>query len=353
MNLDAVHATPAAARRDRSDRSERERARQDVLASCAWRETRTPPLPLRDSPPRASKTAALAHIAAQSRRTPPEDRPGFVPVASILEEAQEGVCASSGGAPSSADAPATRRSADSLSVSSSSSSRGSEFFASSSIGQRGEKTPERSGDDVPSDFDEPTDEEVGKWSFHQRLVHYLDGETITHSVRKAVELVILVEGGTYVRNLNPMKKPQMGELLLDKYQRLIEDIEDEHFASAVVRDDMLRGYKGAKKALTGENLWRKLEKEMTQVKTFASRFPGVNSPSQLPSGTTQLRQMKKPYIIKLWKEQNPVTKCYCSFEFFPALITHPFLSCKLESSRRQLRRSRFCVGCYTTRLVAF
>jgi hypothetical protein len=303
MNLDAVHATPAAARRDHSDHSERERARQDVLALCAWRQSRTPPLPLCESPPRASKTASLAHIAAQSHRPPPEDCPGFVPVASIVEGVQEGVCASSGGAPSSADA-ATCRSRDSLSVSSSSSS-GSEFFASS-VGQHGEKMPERSGDDVPSNFDEPTNEEVGKWSFHRRLVHYLDGETITHSVCKVVELVILVEGGTYVRNLNPMKKPQMGELLLSKYQHLIEDIEDEHFASAVVRDDMLRGYKRAKKTLMGENLWQKLEKEMTQV----------NSPSQLPSGTTQLRQMKKPYIIKLWKEQNLVTICYCCLNFF-------------------------------------
>jgi hypothetical protein len=53
-----------------------------------------------------------------------------------------------------------------------------------------------------------------------------------------------------------------------------------------------------------------------QIKTFASRFPGVNSPSQLPNGTTQLNQMKKLYIIKLWKEQNPVMICYCCLHFF-------------------------------------
>ena len=108
----------------------------------------------------------------------------------------------------------------------------------------------------------------------------------------------------YIRNLNPMKRPQMGALLLNKYQRLIEDIEDKHFSSDDVREHMLQGYKGAKKGLTGDTLWRKLEKEMTAVKTFASKFPGVNCPSQLPSGTAQLRQMKKPLIIKLWKEQN-------------------------------------------------
>jgi hypothetical protein len=39
---------------------------------------------------------------------------------------------------------------------------------------------------------------------------------------------------------------------------------------------MLKVYKGAKKQLTGENLWRKTEKDMAQVKTFALEFPGIN-----------------------------------------------------------------------------
>jgi hypothetical protein len=162
-------------------------------------------------------------------------------------------------------------------------------------------------DDVkPSDLDEPTDAEVGKWSFHERLVHYMDGEKISHSNRKAVELVLLIEAGSYVWGLNPMRKPQMDEMILKEYQRLIGDISGEHFVCKTVRTDMLTGYKGAKKTLTGENLWRKMEKEMTQVKTFASKFPGINCPSELPSGSTQLCHMKKPYIIKLWSKRFPV-----------------------------------------------
>ncbi len=69
---------------------------------------------------------------------------------------------------------------------------------------------------------------------------------------------------------------QMGMLLLNKYQCLIEDIEDKHFSSDDVREDMLRSHKGVEKGLTGDTLWRKLEKEMMAVKTFASKFPGVN-----------------------------------------------------------------------------
>jgi hypothetical protein len=47
-----------------------------------------------------------------------------------------------------------------------------------------------------------------------------------------------------------------------------------------------------------------MEREMTKVKTFASKVPGINCPSELPSGSThQLRHMKKPYIIKLWMDR--------------------------------------------------
>ena len=110
----------------------------------------------------------------------------------------------------------------------------------------------------------------------------------------------------YVCNLNWMWKVKQTDILLSKYQKLIEVIEDEHFVCETVRDGMLTGYKGAKKQLTGDNLWRKMEKEMTQVKTFTSKFPGIICLSKLPSGINQLRHMKKLYIVKLWKAQFPV-----------------------------------------------
>ena len=68
------------------------------------------------------------------------------------------------------------------------------------------------------------DAEVGKYTFHECLIHYMDGEKISPSNRKAVELVLLIEAGTYVRGLNPMRKQQMGEMILKKYQHLIGDI---------------------------------------------------------------------------------------------------------------------------------
>jgi hypothetical protein len=83
----------------------------------------------------------------------------------------------------------------------------------------------------------------------------MDGEKISPSNRKAVELALLIEAGTYVWGLNPMRKPQMGEMILvKKYQRLIGDIAPKHFVCKSVRNDMLAGYKGAKKSLTGKSL---------------------------------------------------------------------------------------------------
>jgi hypothetical protein len=62
-----------------------------------------------------------------------------------------------------------------------------------------------------------------------RLIHYMDGEKISHLNQKAVELVLLVEAGLYVWGLNPMCKPAMGDTILKKYQCLIRDIDPVHF----------------------------------------------------------------------------------------------------------------------------
>jgi hypothetical protein len=45
---------------------------------------------------------------------------------------------------------------------------------------------------------------------------------------------------------------------------------------------------------------------MTDMKLFASKFSRVNSSSDLPSGLTQLRHRKQPYISLLLVEENPV-----------------------------------------------
>ncbi len=40
-----------------------------------------------------------------------------------------------------------------------------------------------------------------------------------------------------------------------------------------------------------------VQAELNKVRKFALKFPGIGNLSRLPSGTTQLQQMKRPLII--------------------------------------------------------
>jgi len=71
-------------------------------------------------------------------------------------------------------------------------------------------------------------------------------------------------------------------------------------------ENILRRYKGAKKDHTAQSLWRKYEQELTLLRTFAKKIPGIGNLAELPSGSTQLGHMKTPLVQSLWKENNPV-----------------------------------------------
>jgi hypothetical protein len=180
------------------------------------------------------------------------------------------------------------------------------------------------GSDYDGEDDFPTDGEVSKYSFHQRLVHYMDGALIDQQNRKAVELAILVEAGTKVRDMDPMKKATREQVLHRKYLEIINELEDNCFKDTAIRTDMTTMFKGgkARQGLSGSNLLRKLEREMTEVRKFAVKFPGFNNPAGLPSGLTQLRDMKAPVVAKLWKTKYPVmsflivTSLFCSLLSF-------------------------------------
>ena len=64
------------------------------------------------------------------------------------------------------------------------------------------------GDDVDDNIGDnmPIDAEASKYSFLDCLEHYMDRAIITEDNCKAVELVIMVEVGTTMREMDPMKK---------------------------------------------------------------------------------------------------------------------------------------------------
>ncbi len=154
--------------------------------------------------------------------------------------------------------------------------------------------------DKPIDF---CDKQVSKFTFIERLAQYMDGNKIPHCNQKVVELAIFAKAGTYVCGLDPMKRQKQEDVFMRKCMQFITSIKDKQFENNDVCNAMLLNYNGSKKggSFTGATVYCKQETEVNNIRKFAAKFPGVNNLSQLPSGSTQVRDMKKPYIIRLWK----------------------------------------------------
>ena len=174
----------------------------------------------------------------------------------------------------------------------------------------------RTGDDYCAAT--PTDNEVSKYSFFERLKHYMEGNQITKGNRASVELCILVEAGAAVRGMDPMKKVKKETVFFNKYMATLDEIEDSMFSQTNLRECMRLRYKNAKKENTGTSLWRKYEAELTQLRNFSKKIPGVGGLSEFPSGSNQLRHMKLPLVEALWREKHPVL--YTDFVYFISFL---------------------------------
>ncbi len=155
---------------------------------------------------------------------------------------------------------------------------------------------------------EVTNAQASEFLFVECLLHYMDPQLIENGNWKAVELAIMVEAGTRIREMDPMKKEEKERAFLSEYMNIILEILDGNFGGTSVRQAMLISYKGArKKELDGGQMWRYYKDQLNELRKFTYKFPGVRSISKLPSGATQVNQMKLPHIIKLWKEKYPVS----------------------------------------------
>ena len=237
----------------------------------------------RESPPRGAKDKANERIAAQLAG---HDR---VPVAQVVHSPE-----------SSPDVPSDDSSDD---------NDGSPALPSRVAGRKttgldlGDSSPNFSPNNSPVSL---TDNEVSRYSFFARLVHYMDGNKISEANRAAVEVCISVEAGAAVRSMDLMKKEKKEQAFFNKYMGIIDEIEDDRFEDESVREAMRRRYKKAKIDINPSRLWRKYESDLTELRNFAKKLPGVGSLSELPSGSNQLRHMKMPLVTKLWIEKHPV-----------------------------------------------
>ena len=172
-----------------------------------------------------------------------------------------------------------------------------------------------SGEEDDDDFEgEKTDQEVSKYSFYDRLEHYMERELIKEENRKSVELAVMVEAGSNVREMGVMTKELRANRFHSEYVSILADIPDSRFGDDGLRASMQHCFKGMRKGeMSAENLLRKYESELTTLRRFAYKFPGVGNLSKLPSGTAQLQQLRKPLVAKLWIEKNPVSQVFVSY----------------------------------------
>ena len=179
-----------------------------------------------------------------------------------------------------------------------------------------------SGEEDDYDFvGEKTDQEVSKYSFYDRLEHYMEREMIKEENRKSVELAVMVEAGSNVREMGVMTKELRANRFHSEYVSILADIPDSRFGDDGLRASMQHCFKGMRKGeMSAENLLRKYESELTTLRRFAYKFPGVGNLSKLPSGTAQLQQLRRPLVAKLWVEKNPVPlsnkKCFTKNKIF-------------------------------------
>jgi len=151
-----------------------------------------------------------------------------------------------------------------------------------------------------------TDAEASKYDFHKRVKHYMKNNKITMQNRQSVEISIMIEAGTIIRNGNTIKKNDRANKFYDVYIQTSNAIDKNEFEDMTVYDSMIVSYHGTKLDNEGNMLLRKLAIVMTEVKKFAFKFPGIGSLTQLPSGTNQISDMMRPYITRLWSKKYPV-----------------------------------------------
>jgi hypothetical protein len=94
-------------------------------------------------------------------------------------------------------------------------------------------------------------------------------------------------------------------------------------------------YKGAKKLNSPKSLWRKYEAELTCLRTFAKKNPGIGNLAELPSGSTQLRHMKKPLVQSLWKEKYPVRNLF-NLSYDRTIDNSPPIRCDYDCTRMKM-----------------
>jgi hypothetical protein len=142
-------------------------------------------------------------------------------------------------------------------------------------------SPKSSRSSEADDDYKRTDLEVSKYPFVERLDHYMERYLISEENRRSVELAIMVEAGSIVREMGTMTKERRDQAYYQEYMSLISEIPSECFMDDGVRPQMQLRFKGMRKGgdTNPTNLHHKYETEMTSIK----KFPGFGNLTSSPA----------------------------------------------------------------------
>jgi hypothetical protein len=137
-----------------------------------------------------------------------------------------------------------------------------------------------------------------KYSFQERVIHFLSPGNINHLTRCSVERAILIEAGTIVTDDKTTDSESRNRLMLKTYLSILDGFEDTHFAMKVKAQMRKRLYQ-AKSDLSGRQLWEKFKDVCGDLRSNYN----IKAADSIPSGK-QLRDVWNLHLSKMYAEHS-------------------------------------------------
>jgi hypothetical protein len=143
------------------------------------------------------------------------------------------------------------------------------------------------------------------YSFHDRVIYFLGGNSINSTSRKSVEITMLIEAGTIVTDEPTTDVKHRAQMMHEKYVELVEKFPPNNFNPPELKTLMKTKLYQSKQPLNGERLWTKFNDYRSEIRsTYMPKLP--NELSTMPSGY-QLRDVYNSFELARYKEVNVST----------------------------------------------
>ena len=137
------------------------------------------------------------------------------------------------------------------------------------------------------------------FSFEERILHFLRGQRINAKNRPVVEIAFVIECGTHISDLGPMRSEDKYNKMLERYTSLLTDMGDENWEDLAEKQKMKKKLYRAQAEHTGSRLWDKFLEFRSECRTLAAEMP--TNLSSMPSGH-QLNDIYSHYLQEKYRK---------------------------------------------------